>query len=217
MGRSACQMALPGFRKAITLALCLFFCMIPWVHTCCENGCYGNRGHYRRYACGLGGITVEHWCPEGTAHNCGRYRSGRVCDRCRDCGTGYYGGSSSCLPCPEGTYGIISRATRVTDCLECPDYTMSKPGQSSCTPCNEQEYDDEEHTKCTPCPSSTILNVGSKECSVCFNGTTLRNCTSDRFSLECAIGMAPQIQGKQAAPCAVTTHYVFCCAHSRPG
>lgn len=83
----------------------------------------------------------------------------------RRCEDGYYAaaGSSSCLPCPAGSFrnsyfdGAVAHAT-VAQCWKCPvGYFAANTGTS----------------RCEPCPAGTFASVaGSSVCTPCADGTS---------------------------------------------
>lgn len=130
--------------------------------------------------------TTSFSCPPGhTLPNCSLCKKGTFKNNwgnftCIQCGDGMYSnisGAQRCHYCDEGTYA----STDHTQCLRCPNNTISPKGASSvmecmaiegfyCTPpnlarlCPEGFYCPRGIMRPIPCPLNTHSSIGSKDC-----------------------------------------------------
>ena len=154
-------------------------------------------------------------CPAGTEEidgNCSSCAGGSTSDvggLCKECGAGKFSpkGSNNCSSCPQGQ---VSKTSGSSTCEPCPPGTyetnrqfcnaclrgqISTEGSSACSPCDAGRFA-KEALMCEPCPDGTISEAGSSECRSCpagkFSQRESNNCS------ECPAGEISQVAGGSA-------------------
>ena len=177
---SSCVSCANGAIAAIGSATCLQ-CPLGTA-TFGNNNC--SNCNIGTYSDNLGSITCK-LCPGGTANN--NINSSTIND-CIPCLTGYYAsiGSSHCISCPIGTFGI-NNANKISDCLSCPFGTYNNnTGQSICTPCPNgtanYKTNSDNINDCIQCSPGTFSTEGAPSCLQCPAGkSSYKTGASDCF------------------------------------
>eukprot|EP00435_Cladocopium_sp_Y103_P064154 s151_g25.t2 len=175
----------------------------------CNEAYFSGRDQDGRSTC------MEGHCPEGTEEidgNCSSCAGGSTSDVggfCKECGAGQFSppgsnncsscpqgrvsktsGSSTCEPCPAGTYESDRQF-----CHACTQGKISREGSAACSPCDAGRFA-KEALMCEPCPDGTISEAGSSECHSCPAGKSSQggsnNCST------CPAGEISQVAGSSA-------------------
>jgi hypothetical protein len=147
--------------------------------------------------------TVPEQCGAGTFSN------QLAVSTCSNCGLGHFSvrGSSSCQPCPVGTFsgtnssgtcspcypGTYNNDTAATACHACAQGTFQiASGQVSCVPCAAGSYtpasSSHGYSFCIACPIGTATSsLGSSSCQACSPGT-FQNDTGTSVCQTCSAG-----------------------------
>eukprot|EP00435_Cladocopium_sp_Y103_P059516 s1118_g21.t1 len=137
---------------------------------------------------------------------CQECEAGKVSRRgsanCSSCSAGRVSrtwGSSTCEPCPAGTYESENKF-----CKACPRGTISGEGSAACSPCEAGRFA-KDGVVCEACPNGTISVNGSSECQSCRAGTY--SDPGSNICSDCPAGAISKVPGSVACqPCAAGTY-----------
>eukprot|EP00793_Prasinoderma_coloniale_P000001 PRCOL_00005509-RA len=121
------------------------------------------------------------------------------------------GGSSTCMPCPPGTF-TKEYSNGARECVSCPANTYNAATFSAtsadCLACPAGQGSDTGSTACSTCPAGTYADAAGEGCKECPAGTSsaLIGATASSTCEPCAKGLYQSLAGQSTCEaCAIGT------------